>query len=70
MQTGGGALNQWTQELVKQLVSEILEKTKAWKTLFEYRFKVNLMNEDISSGVEMGLPKERYFIYIQQYTSG
>lgn len=68
MQAGGGALNRWTQELVKQLVNKILEKTKAFrrKTLFECHFKVNLINEGISSGVGMGLPKERYFLCIQQ----
>lgn len=66
MQAGGGALNLWTLELVKQLDSKILEETKAFgrKTLFECHFKVNLINEGISAGAGMGLPKERYFIYI------
>lgn len=66
MRAGGGALNRWTRELVKQLDGKILEKTKAFgrKTLFESHFKVNLINEGISAGAGMGLPKERDFIYI------
>lgn len=69
MQGRVGTLNHFTQELVKQLVNkQILEKTKAFgrKTLFECHFKVNLINEGRSAGVGMELPKERYFIYIQQ----
>lgn len=66
MRAGGGVLSRWTQGLVKQLDNKILEKTKAFgrETLFECHFKVNLINEGISAGVGMGLPKERYILFI------
>lgn len=60
MQAGGGALNQFTQD-----VGEIKRHLEGRHCL-NVISKVNLINEGMSAGVGMGLPKERYFIYILQ----